>query len=63
MILGGNTEDNTRECSFISNFASSRGLAVGISSSTFDGIELYWTHCLEIRFHSFAVLYFVRCSR
>lgn len=57
MILGGNTL--VRECSFISNSASSRGLAVGVSSSTFDGSELYWTHSLEIRYHSFAVLFFL----
>ena len=45
MILGGNS--SIRECSFLSNSVSSRGLAVAvagsadISGSTFDGNELF----------------------
>lgn len=46
MILGGNSTF-VRECSFLSNSVSTRGLAVAvagsadISGSTFDGNELY----------------------
>lgn len=54
MILGG-VMTAIHECSFISNFVSSRGLAVAvvgsadISGSTFDGNELYCTSGLLYR--------------